>query len=705
MTLTSFFSAAADPAHAQAAFVRALHPDSAPHERFLLVQGGPGSGKTRALAEAAAAGRADGLDVVQLRADDGDLAVSSGSLDSLVTLLHGSGPCRLEGHDDGRRAPDRLILIDDFDRLEPAAQARVRAMLIRFAGRVPVACVASVTDRRRVDGWEGLPSLTLDSGIAGRAVGRPTAGQDALRQGRPHDALAVLLRTGASAAGSGERRRARSAALALAGFLGEFAVADRLLGAPEAPVGAAADATASWMRAVRSGELREARRTVLQALQRASAADVDLLVATLQMLCFLRGDGEWWDEALEITGGRDLDPVVRLVEDCLDDGPSAAFDELVEEARGSLAQGEPWKVVSLHVAWSLLDALDPRREQLDDLLAGQREDHSMLGHLLICRRAVAAFQAGRLETAAWELERARAMAVDFGAQTLVAMVDAFEALIHAVRGDRAKASAKADEAARWALRNGAPLVARTADHARSSLDVALGRYEEAYARCMAGRQATSRWIEHGCGPIQLLDAVESAARLRLPGHGLALIQSAEGAIGVHRSPRQTMILTAARAVLDEDGGTRELFETALGTLAATDAPFETARVHLAYGEWLRRGMHALEARLQLRLAATVFESLGAEQWRVRAQHELRAAGGADPGGSPAEGVELSEQERRVASLAAAGLSNKQIAGRLYLSPRTVSGHLYRIFPKLGVTSRAGLRDALIALQQDTAQAG
>ena len=76
-----------------------------------------------------------------------------------------------------------------------------------------------------------------------------------------------------------------------------------------------------------------------------------------------------------------------------------------------------------------------------------------------------------------------------------------------------------------------------------------------------------------------------------------------------------------------------------------------------------------------------------------ADRELRATGitvsKADAGLCP-----VTPQQRQIALLAAAGHTNKEIAARLFLSPRTVSTHLYHMFPKLGITSRAALRDAL-----------
>jgi DNA-binding NarL/FixJ family response regulator len=100
------------------------------------------------------------------------------------------------------------------------------------------------------------------------------------------------------------------------------------------------------------------------------------------------------------------------------------------------------------------------------------------------------------------------------------------------------------------------------------------------------------------------------------------------------------------------------------------------------------------ARVHLDAALDEFRRLGAPTWAHRAAAELRAAGQPRPCADSADYPGLTPQELEIAQLAAAGLSNKQIAGRLYLSHRTVGCHLYRIFPKLGITSRAALSAAL-----------
>ncbi|MFE3906491.1 LuxR C-terminal-related transcriptional regulator, partial [Streptomyces sp. NPDC059153] len=133
--------------------------------------------------------------------------------------------------------------------------------------------------------------------------------------------------------------------------------------------------------------------------------------------------------------------------------------------------------------------------------------------------------------------------------------------------------------------------------------------------------------------------------------------------------------------------------------AAANFPFELARIRLAHGIRLRHTQGPKDARQLLLRAAEAFERLGAPTWTERARAEMRASGLATRATS-AQLAELTWQERRIADLAAIGLTNKEIGERMRLSPRTVSSHLYRVFPKLGITSRAALRDALARLEDE-----
>ncbi|XVU29521.1 ATP-binding protein [Actinoplanes sp. CA-054009] len=122
-------------------------------------------------------------------------------------------------------------------------------------------------------------------------------------------------------------------------------------------------------------------------------------------------------------------------------------------------------------------------------------------------------------------------------------------------------------------------------------------------------------------------------------------------------------------------------------------PFDKARADHAYGVRLRRDRQYGKARPYLRSAITIFEALGAEAWAARSRRELRAAGETvRPAGNARDS--LSPQELQIATLAAQGLTNKEIGRQLFLSPRTVGTHLYRLFPKLGITARAELAAAL-----------
>jgi DNA-binding CsgD family transcriptional regulator len=149
-------------------------------------------------------------------------------------------------------------------------------------------------------------------------------------------------------------------------------------------------------------------------------------------------------------------------------------------------------------------------------------------------------------------------------------------------------------------------------------------------------------------------------------------------------------LAYARAVLADDAlAAEELYLDALGA-DLVRWPWMRARLDLAYGSWLRRQRRIAESRPPLRSAQSTFDLVGAAMWAGLARSELRAAGERPAVEGPSAADLLSAQELQIARLAAAGLSNREIGERLFLSPRTVASHLYRVFPKLGISSRGQL---------------
>ena len=189
------------------------------------------------------------------------------------------------------------------------------------------------------------------------------------------------------------------------------------------------------------------------------------------------------------------------------------------------------------------------------------------------------------------------------------------------------------------------------------------------------------------------DLVESAVRtgrtVEAQAHCAAMVEADLPAL----SPRFEMLTHAAGALIAEGDEWRDRYERALSVPGAEDWPLDFARVRLAFGARLRRERHPSEARDQLHLALTIFERLSARPWIATTRNELRAA--REHVDAREGSAALTAQELAVAELAAGGFSNKQIGQRLFLSSRTVSGHLYRVFPKLGIVSRSALRDALV----------
>ncbi|MEE4543037.1 helix-turn-helix transcriptional regulator [Streptomyces sp. V4-01] len=151
----------------------------------------------------------------------------------------------------------------------------------------------------------------------------------------------------------------------------------------------------------------------------------------------------------------------------------------------------------------------------------------------------------------------------------------------------------------------------------------------------------------------------------------------------------------ARVHLAPDDQIEPLLAAALAAPGLADWPYHRARLHLTYGRHLRRTRRAGESRRHLRLALDLLQPLGAAYWADQARGELRATGDPSPETAPGPAT-LTPQEARIARLAAQGLTNRDIGRHLHMSHRTVGAHLYKIFPKLGVTSRNQLPRALDA---------
>jgi DNA-binding CsgD family transcriptional regulator len=240
--------------------------------------------------------------------------------------------------------------------------------------------------------------------------------------------------------------------------------------------------------------------------------------------------------------------------------------------------------------------------------------------------------------------------------------------------------------------NGGPMLA-PAHLARGTAALGDGRYEEAFEHLWPifddNDPAFHRYLRWWA----VLDIAEAGTQSTHRLQVASIVDELEPIASQCGSPILRAGLACAKPLLADDDDVEAQFQAAL-ELDLSSWPFLRARTSLNYGEWLRRQRRIAESRRLLRTAAELFGALGATRWNERALQELRATGETVARRGPDNRDELTPQELQIAELAAAGLSNREIGTRLFLSHRTISTHLYRIFPKLGITSRAQLARVL-----------
>jgi ATP/maltotriose-dependent transcriptional regulator MalT len=157
----------------------------------------------------------------------------------------------------------------------------------------------------------------------------------------------------------------------------------------------------------------------------------------------------------------------------------------------------------------------------------------------------------------------------------------------------------------------------------------------------------------------------------------------------------------SRALLSDGEAADHLYRMAIDRLGRTRLRPDLARAHLLYGEWLRRENRRVDAREQLRAAYDQFTSIGMEAFAERARMELLATGEKVRRRKVEARDELTAQEWQIARFAQDGLSNAEIGGRLFLSPRTIEWHLRKVFTKLGIHSRRELTSALHSSESES----
>ncbi|XUL91415.1 AAA family ATPase [Streptomyces galilaeus] len=316
----------------------------------------------------------------------------------------------------------------------------------------------------------------------------------------------------------------------------------------------------------------------------------------------------------------------------------------------------------------------------------------------------ACVDSGRWDDALAAAREAGDIAAAYKMETVAASADLTTAVVAAMRGDHdqvapllARVRAAVDTAE---YRGFAARIWQVAGLAA----LAEGNYVTAHAQLGHLFATDGTPLHHHFSYLAVADLAAAAARAERHLEARTLLERALARVDSAPGPRLEQLTARARGLLAEPDSAEAHFAAPLADPAGDAWPFERAQLQLDYGEWLRRQRRINDAKPLLATALETFRRLGAAPWTRRAESELRACGVTvqAPPAAPGALDGLTAQQREIVVLAGQGLTNGEIADRLFLSPRTVASHLYRSYPKLGIAGRHQLRD--IIDQMSTPQA-
>ena len=308
----------------------------------------------------------------------------------------------------------------------------------------------------------------------------------------------------------------------------------------------------------------------------------------------------------------------------------------------------------------------------------------------------ACIDSGRWDEALAAAREASDIAAAYKMETVACLADLATATVAAMRGDhdrvapllaRVRAAVDTSEYRGFAAR---------IRHATGLAALAQGNYVTAYAQLSPLFAADGTPLHQRFSYLAIADLAAAAARADRRLEAGVLVERALARVDPAPGPRLEQLAARARGLLAGLADAETHFAAPLADPAGDTWPFDRAQLRLDYGEWLRRQRRINDAKPVLAAALETFRRLGAAPWTARAEAELRACGVAAQAtpATPDALDGLTAQQREIVILAGRGLTNTEIADRLFLSPRTVASHLYRSYPKLGIAGRHQLRDLI-----------
>ena len=542
------------------------------------------------------------------------------------------------------------------------------------------------------------------------------AGKYYLRRGDPNGAVEALIRAAHLSPSEQDRnRRLAGAAYLGADVTGDLDGALALLeqarsGAIELPRSMAAVLATSYVLLNGDCEIDAAHGLLAGALAAHSgtldAADEDVVgvLRSLLLVCWTGGRPELWNDFHAATDRlHPRAPDLLTVCAATFGDPAHAAAPLLPSLEADIAalhdQHDPVHITQVGLASVYVDRIGGCRTALWRVV----EDGRSGGAVALAMHALTTlsnddWHHGRWDQVQEQTAEGVRLAERHGYHRYSWILGSYlSTLVATARGDLDRSRIAAEELSDWAHTKGAGIAEVFAAHLRCLAALTAGDFQEAFRQACTISPAGDLppHVPHALWVA--LDLVEAAERSGHHAEAQAHVDALRGHGVAGLSPRLALVVGTAAGVVAPQHEYRTVFESVLAGDEAPQWRFDHARSRLLFGERLRRSRASKLARHHLAAAAESFQELRATPWQERAERELRATGEHHVGQRRLDSGVLTAQELQIAMLAAGGKTNKEIGRLLYLSPRTVGAHLYSLFPRLGITSRAALRDALTAM--------